>query len=58
MEKTESLTKILKRSKPRTEPCGAPNTTSCHSLNVEPTFTLLLNYQTRFEAEKTIDISD
>ena len=35
----KSLTKILKNSGPRTEPCGTPDTISCHSLNVEPTFT-------------------
>ena len=39
MAKMKSLTKILlKRSGPRTEPCGTPDTTSRHSLNVEPTF--------------------
>ena len=32
--KMKSLTKILKNSGPRTEPCGTPDTISCHSLNV------------------------
>ena len=39
MAKMKSLKKILKRSGPRTEPCGNPDTTSRHSLKVEPTFT-------------------
>ena len=42
MAKIKPLTKILKKSGPRTEPCGTPYTISCRSLNIEPTLTPIL----------------
>ena len=51
MAKMKSLTKILKNSGPRTEPCGTPDTISYHFLNVEPTLTRC------FLCERQIEIS-